>query len=323
MIALENPTARSLLAGISGALLLLAVHFAHPAAAQDEPGRVVVDEDEAERALERSLVTTGALLLDPGWVEIAPSVTYVRDERDGVTVLPDGILATQQENVDEVVADVSARVGLPYDTQLELGLPFRWSRTETVDRIGFAPTDARDDSTSGIGDFRLGLAAGLLRERDWRPDLIARVTWDSATGRTRDDTRFLGSGFHEVRGSLVAVKRQDPLVFVASVDYEHAFEKDDVQPGSAVSPALTAFLAASPETSLRLGIRQTFQGKTEIDGQRIEGSDRNASTIEVGASSLLARGVLLDVTAGAGLTRDATDFVFTVALPIQFSLPFY
>lgn len=304
--------------------LALAAGLPPSASAQEEePGRVVVDEEEAERALERSLVVTGALLLPPGRIEVAPSVTYLRDEGDATIVLPEGIVADLDQNIDEVIADLNLRMGLPFGTQLELGLPYRWRQVESVTRIDFSPVEASSDSASGIGDLRVGFAAGLLRERAWRPDLIARLTWISATGSTRDEEVPLGSGFHQLRGSLTAVKRQDPLVFVGSLAYEHVFEDDDVRPGDSISPAATAFLAVSPETSLRFGVAQEFQRKTEVNGQRIDGSDRTAAVLELGASSLLGRGVLLDVTAGIGITEDAPDFVFGVSLPIQFSLPLF
>src|SRR5687767_5468809 len=40
------------------------------------PGQFEVDEEAVQRALERALVQTGALLLDPGTVEIEPRFSY-------------------------------------------------------------------------------------------------------------------------------------------------------------------------------------------------------------------------------------------------------
>ena len=44
------------------------------------PGQVTATEEEAERALERSLVATGVLLLPFGQVEVEPIASYVRQE---------------------------------------------------------------------------------------------------------------------------------------------------------------------------------------------------------------------------------------------------
>ncbi|HKJ88657.1 MAG TPA: hypothetical protein VKA48_09140, partial [Gammaproteobacteria bacterium] len=46
-----------------------------------EPGRVVVNKEAAERALERTLTQTGALLVPPGQFEIEPGFSYTRRER--------------------------------------------------------------------------------------------------------------------------------------------------------------------------------------------------------------------------------------------------
>jgi hypothetical protein len=54
-------------------------------AAQAAPGQFEVDEEAAERALERTLVVTGALLLPFGKAEIQPRFAYIRSEEDAPT----------------------------------------------------------------------------------------------------------------------------------------------------------------------------------------------------------------------------------------------
>ncbi len=51
-------------------------------AAQAAPGQIEADEEAAERALERTLVVTGALLLPFGKAEIQPSFAYIRSQQD-------------------------------------------------------------------------------------------------------------------------------------------------------------------------------------------------------------------------------------------------
>jgi hypothetical protein len=41
----------------------------------------------------------------------------------------------------------------------------------------------------------------------------------------------------------------------------------------------------------------------------------------IGASSILGRGILLDISSGIGLTSDAPDYFVQIALPIRFDLP--
>ena len=302
------------------------------AAAQDgeSPGRLEVDPDAAERALERTLTAEGALLLPRGRVEIEPSVRYERSERDefvGIDVDGDGGIGlgevgTAQVDRDDTELGLDLRVGLPFDAQLEIGLPYRFVSTEeTFELLGSRRTES--NSGNGIGDITVGVAKTVLREQGWRPDVIARVTWDSATGKETDGDLLLGDSFHEIRGSLTFLKRQDPLAFVASGFYETVFEKDDVDPGDSYGFVLNATLAASPETSLSFGFQQSFSKDLEVGGRGVPNSGSNQGVLTIGASSILGDGVLLNVTLGAGLSDDAPDYFIRVGLPIRIGRTFF
>lgn len=191
-----------------------------PQSTEVVPGRVAVSREAAERALERSLTQVGALLLPRGALELQPGITYQRNEDATPTcVSPDGnTFAGQRErNLDSLTGDFTVRLGLPGDTQLELGLPYRSRDIETVTNVGFAPVESRTLHASDPGDPGIGVATTLLRESAWRPDLIGRVTWDTRTGDTNQDEVPLESGFDEVRASLTAANRQDPIVFLGSL----------------------------------------------------------------------------------------------------------
>lgn len=288
------------------------------------PGTVEVDDDAIERALERTLVETGVVLLPFGQVEVEPSITYERSVQDfPVFVTEDGdqLLANQELRRNEVSGRLALRVGLPIDSQLELDAPYQWVDQSAVTTVLGSPFSDDDSTGHAFGDVGVGLAATLLRERGYWPDLVARVRWDSPTGKMSDNGVGLDGGFNEVSGQLVASKRQDPLVFVGSVSYETTFEKDGIDPGDELGFQLGTLLAASPDTSLRFILDQRFGDEFEVDGETLSGSDTVQSTLFLGASSLLGRRVLLDVSAGVGLTDDAPDYSVAVALPIRFDLP--
>jgi len=128
----------------------------------------------------------------------------------------------------------------------------------------------------------------------------------------------LGGGFHELRGSLTAIKRQDPVAFVGGLSYQHVFESDLVRPGPTLSANFGSFIALSPETSLSLLLSVARQKETERFGLKIGGSGQTVGTLAVGGSTLLARGTLLNLSVGIGLTNDADDFSITLSLPIRF-----
>lgn len=294
--------------------------------AKPAPGAVEVDEQAAERALERTLVAGGALLLPAGQVEVEPSFTYTRRDDNDIPVLVDVgggdlVLANQRVKRNELQPAVGLRVGLPWDSQLELSLPYNITEQEEVLNLGAAGRDTRDGWGNGLGDLSVGLAKTVLREGVVRPDLIARVTYNTGTGDKNDNGITLDGGFSSLTGSLVALKRQDPLAFVGSAFYQKAFDEDNINLGDQYGFTLGTLLAASPETSLRFQLQTTFNDDTEIDGTTINDSDQVQGILVIGASSILGRGVLLDVAGGIGLTDDAPDYFVTISLPIRFDLP--
>ena len=292
-----------------------------------KPGQFEVVEEEIDRALERTLVQTGVLLLPFGQAEIEPYFDYTRREDNLPVLFADNgsvNLGNQEVRRNEFVTGQILRVGLPFDSQVELGLPYNYVDQSVTTPVGNGRRVTRDGSGHGLGDLSVGLAKTLIRENGgWWPDLVARITWDTATGNTTENDVLLGGGFNELRGSLSAIKRQDPLAFVGGMSYEKTFENDNVEPGDALGFNIGTVLAASPGTSLRLGLNQSFIDNTKIDGQGINGSDSVIATATLGASVILGPGVLLDISADIGLTDDAPDYAARASLPIRFNLPVY
>jgi hypothetical protein len=295
-----------------------------PAAGSGGSGDAVDDLEAAERALERTLVEGGALLLQPGQAELTPRIRFTRTSRTAPTFLntDDAMLLGEEERRRNVLdASLGLRIGLPLDSQLELDLPWRMVRERRVLSAGFQTRTAARDSGSGLQDLSLGLAKTILRDSGWRPDLVGRISWDTATGRERDGEVFLGDSFHEIGLDLTATKRLDPLVFVGGASYQTALRRGGVRPGDQLGVSLGALLAASPEASLRFFFDQTYIDETRIGGSRVPGSDAFASTFTAGASVVLGRRLLLDVSGGIGLTDDSPDYSLRVALPFRFDIP--
>lgn len=287
---------------------------AQPAGA---PGAFEVDEEAAERALERTLTAAGALLLLPGRAEIEPNFTFIRRE-DTVPVVIGGPTPVRDLELrrNDFQFGLDLRVGLPWDTQFEFGLPYRYQQRDTV----VPGVESDSASAHGLGDVRVGLAKTVLREKDGWPDLIARVRWEADTAQTKNDIT-LGDGFNRLVGSLTAIKRQDPLAFVGNGFYRKAFSSDELDPGDEIGFSVGVVLAASPETSLQASLLQSFTRETSINGREIPGSDQTSGVLTLGASSILGRGVLLSITGGIGLTSDAPDYFVGISLPIAFNVP--
>jgi hypothetical protein len=288
------------------------------------PGRFEVDEDAAERALERALTQTGAVLLRPGVMEVEPAFTFERDERLAPALVSVGgstFVGSQDLRRTFYRPELTVRAGLPFDSQVEFTVPYEFHDRSTVSRVQFSNLSEDSASASGFGDLSLAFSKGLLRERGWWPDLIASVRWDSDSGDFRDGIQ-LGTGFNELTGSLTAVKRLDPLVFVGTIGYRTSFEKNGIDPGDEVLLSLGSVLAASPETALRFSLDQQFRRETTLRGVEVPGSDGIASSLSIGASTLLGPRTLLSLIASAGINDDAPDYVIRLSLPIRFSTPF-
>ncbi len=292
------------------------------------PGQFTVDPLAAERALERVLVATGALLLEPGQLEVEPSLSWQRAESDGPIFFlgPGGVVTgvgAQKVRRDLYQAELALRLGLPFDSQVEFSVPYNYVDQDVVSEQGLVPVDQRSASGNALGDISIGVAKTLLREQGWVPDLIGRLVWDSSSGEREDGGVALPGGFDDLRAELVALKRNDPLVFILSGSYQYSFENGDVRPGQQVGLNFGTILATSPSTSVRAIFETTFGGETEFDGDSLDGSDFAAASLNLGASIVLAPRILFDVQGTIGLTDDAADFGVKVSLPIRFDTPIF
>jgi hypothetical protein len=292
-------------------------------AGRSGPGTFEVDEEAAQRALERTLTQSGALLLPSRTIEVTPSFSYRRIEQTAPALAnitnptsgaPALVLTTQRIRRNELAAHLGLRAGMPYGTQLEFDLPYNYVRTSQLTDLG--PTSSANGN--GMGDVTLGIAKTLARESGWRPDLIGRFSYNFGNGRRQDGIVPLGGGYRQMQGELVALKRQDPLAFIASTFYSKSFEKDGIRPGDAAGFSLASVLAASPATSLQFGFSQVYRKEQENNGLKISGSDQTYGIVSVGASSVLSRDVTLLTQVGIGVGNDAPKYSFSVAVPILF-----
>ena len=297
-----------------------------PAGAQTaaaRPGSFEVDEEAAQRALERTLTQSGALLLPQGSINITPSLGYMRTETSaallGSAVNPATgatftVLGNQTLRRNEFTGRVDLRIGMPMQTQVEFGLPYHYVRSTRIDSFGGDVAA----SGNGFGDFSIGIAKTLMREKGIRPDVIGRLTYLTGTGSRSDGQVALAGGYRQLGGEFVFLKRQDPLAFFASASYGHVFEKNGLKPGNVTSLAIGSVLAASPATSLQIGFTQTYRQKMESGGIKLPGTDQTYGIVGLGASSVLSRDVMLLVSTGIGMGGDAPKYSFNVSLPITF-----
>lgn len=294
--------------------------------ASNDPEAETDDPAIVERALERTLTQAGALLLPFGQAEIEPGLSYTRRETSSpvfVTNGDAGVVFIGEDRVerDEVRATLDLRAGLPFDSQIELTLPYNYVDQSVETMVGGVAGNAANGDGGALGNPRIGLAKTLVREAGWRPDVVARGYWDTKLGKSDDDGVALTGNFNELGFNISATKRQDPLAFVGGIGYATVLENDDVEPGDTLSLTAAAVLAASPSTSLRLAFTQQFSDDVKVDGEKIDGSDSSSGVLTIGASSILGPRALVDLALDVGLSDDAPDYAVRLAMPVRFDVP--
>ncbi len=284
-------------------------------------GNLEIDEQAAQRALERTLIQGGALLL-PAWrTQFAPSLAYSLNQADFPVVVAVGdeqLLGSNEAERNTILANLDMRIGLPFGSQLELGIPYRWVDEELKTSIqGISIGQNSKQSGQGLGSLEIGLAKTFIRESGWRPDIVGRVTWDTGSGDRTDNNVFIGGGFKSLSGSLNFTKRSDPLVFFGSLNYRTFYEDDGIEPGDQFTLSFGTALAVSPTASLFATLTNQFIDDTKFGNQQFDGNDITAISLGLGASAVVSRGILFNLTTGIGLSENAPDYSVILSASFQ------
>lgn len=293
------------------------------AQARRDPRLDGIDELRALRALERGLVEEGASLLPPGQFEFTSDAVLTHDQGMFPTALMLGdasAVGEIEQTFDIYEQNGYFRIGLPFEAQLNVGLPYRVVEQDIETGVDGMVRSVDERSGSGFGDVTLGLAKVLAEERNWRPNLIGQLVWISGSGDERDGDLFLGGGLEGLSAQLNAYWRRDPVVFLMSGGYTQYRDGGMLSPGDSIDFSLGLGLAVSPETALMFSLDQRLSGEYEQDGIELPGTDRLSSALGLSASTILGRRLSLRVRAGVGLTDDAPDYRFGVSLASRFGL---
>jgi hypothetical protein len=289
--------------------------------AQPGPGEFAVSEEAAQRALERALVQTGAALLPLGKFEFVPSLTYQfqRFSVPGQLALTTAGTILITENVTrytQLEGNALIRIGLPWDAQAEIGLPWDFKQVAVASRVNGSGLSERSVNVQGLGDLTFSLTKQILAASDVSPGLFLSGTWNSNFGQVKDNVP-LGTGFNELSAGLLAVKRQDPLVFTAGFTYQNTLTNNGFKPGDQYISSVGMMFAVSPLTSLRFSQQISFGSRDELNSNPIPGSEKTVGMFTFGLLSILGRGLVVNLTGGIGETHDAPNVIVQLAVPIR------
>lgn len=267
-----------------------------------------VESESANSAIAEALVTKGLVLLPNGSFRLTPSVTWWHDGQG-------------DNHYESIAYGLALEAGLPWGLAASLHLPY-------IQR--YYPLGRKD----GTGDGSVTLGKRLTQETASLPSLVARLSYTHDNGADAFGAIPIGDGFRSITASLSAVKRIEPVALYGTASYRHAWSQtatfwngSDYQTGR-LTPAdsygltLGVSLAATPDISLDTGLAFDFTGKGRVrrltDGETYQTAVATAGYISLGADFTLGKNLFLNLAAAAGVTADANDFIFSIAVPYRF-----
>ncbi|SHH18877.1 acetate kinase [Massilia sp. CF038] len=269
-----------------------------------------------------------------------------------------GLVDVREIKRNTVTAVLSGRTGLSNRLEMEIKLPYVYRSDATVSReifTGTAVENVFDTSGKHIGDAEAALRYQLNDGGVERAYYVASLRIKSRTGRdpfdvVTDCTRRCigpnatgtglpldlptGSGFYSVQPGLTWLFPSDPAVFFGSVSYLHNFKRShvsrtvlggeqellgEIKPGDIAGFNFGMGLGLNEKASLSLGYDHSSIGRTRQNGRVVPGAVRTQlGTLLLGFSYRLSEQRSLNVSVGAGLTRDTPDLSLTLRVPTTF-----
>lgn len=275
----------------------------------------------------------------------------------GYTIIPAiliGLIDIREVRRNTFTGALTGRLGLTNRLEVEAKLPYVYRSDTGVGRefLQGAAVNSTIFSTTGhgVGDVELtsryqfnegGLDkayyVGSLRFKSRTGKDPFQVTTSKSVVGFRDDgvqTELpTGSGFYGLQTALTVLYPSDPAVFFGTVSYLHSFKRRDVTrmtdtgeenlgtiaPGGIFGFNFGMGLGLNDKSSFSIGYDHSSVGRVRQNGQVAADSVRlQLGTLLLGYSYRLSDKQTLNVSLGAGLTRDTPDITLTVRMPVSF-----
>lgn len=275
----------------------------------------------------------------------------------GYTIIPAlliGLIDVREVKSNSLIGAVTVRRGITNRFELEAKVPFVYRSDTSVSREifeGAAVDRVFDSDGKGLGDIEI---TGRYQLNDGgldKPYYIASLRLKTRTGKDPfevETNRTLpggrgtglqtemptGSGFYTLTPGLTVLVPSDPVVFFGGVSYQYSFKRTGVwrktdgperrefigtvQPGPAIGFNFGMGLALNERSSFSIGYDHLSVGKVKVNGRTAPTSVRvQLGTLLLGYSYRLDSGRTLNLSVGAGLTRDTPDLQLTLRMPIS------
>jgi len=269
-----------------------------------------------------------------------------------------GLVDVREEKHNTSTATLTGRYGISNRTEVEVKLPYVYRSDADVSREIFtgSATDAVfDTSGKGMGDVEVSLRHQLndggvdqsyyigglrFKARNGKDpfqvvtDCMVRCVGPDATGTGLPLQLPTGSGFYGLQPSLTWLYPSDPAVLFGSVSYLHNFTRHNVSrlvldgtleplgtitPGDVLGFNFGMGLALNDKAALSLGYDHSSIDRMQQNHVTVPGSVRTQlGTLLMGWSYRYSAQRTINVSIGAGLTRDTPDVTLSLRLPLTF-----
>jgi len=252
---------------------------------------------------------------------------------------------------------LTGRIGLTRRLEAEMRIPYVARRDDAISReifTGSASERAFSNRGNALGDIELALRYQLNEPQAGKPYFIGGLRFKSRTGKdpfevvTDCITRCIGnttgtglpldlptgSGFYSLQPSLTWLMPADPAVFFGSISYTHNFARSNVsrtvlngerefignvKPGNVLGVNFGMGLALNDRSSFSLGVELNTVARTKQNGVPVANSVRlQLASLLLGYSYRYSPRTTINVSVGAGLTRDTPDLSLSVRVPMSF-----
>jgi len=273
-------------------------------------------------------------LLKKNHLEIQDTLSYSYYADDEIVTLYDASdefsgLRIDHSKEHTIVNTVQTTYGMFNNLSIYAALPFIFKYEKS----------GKKEETD-IGDIAFGLQYQPFKGGGEWPETILNWSFKTKTGKSQYEINpetelSTGSGCYSTRIGINASKVIDPVVLFGSVAYTYKFEEDGlhqkqsddlfltkVDPGESFSYSIGFGYAMSYKISFTAQFQQSYSHDIAywINDKERSGYTENTAMLIFGTGIRLSRKTSLYVNVGTGLTKDSSDFVVSLRIPIEYSL---
>jgi hypothetical protein len=272
----------------------------------------------------------------------------------GYTIIPAlliGLIDVREVKRNTFTPSLTARYGITNRFEIEAKIPYVYRSDSVISRplnIGEGRDELFSSTGKGIGDIEFTGRYQLNDGGAENPYYIATLRLKTRTGKdpfeVETDTIApnrvsnelqkelpTGSGFVTIQPGLTMLYPADPAVFFGSVSYQYNVKRSkvtlnttggpvelgDIEPGGVFGFNFGMGLAINDRSSFSIGYDHSSVGRTRINGAPAINSVRTQlGTLLIGYSQRINSTTSVNLSVGAGVTRDTPDIQLSLRVPM-------